>query len=159
MAALDILLDHPGAEYKLAKAFSFDQFLCELEAKTHSHDPGDGGGERNKVECHLEWFSNKEFAGYGWFLVDAKAPQLVHFNGLYIEPQFQGKGIFSQVINALDVWHDIGIREGRVGGTTTSAPTFKKYGFTDCEKPILAGGAPLAIYTKPTRNSQDELES
>lgn len=159
MAALDILLDYPGAEYQLAKAFSFDYFICEIESKAHNHNPGDGLGSRKRVESHLEWFQKDEFAGYGWFVVDAAEPKVAYFQGLYVEDQFQGMGIFTTIVSALEVWNDIGIEEGRIGGTTTSAPTFKRYGFNACERPILAGGEPLAIYTKPTCNSQDELES
>lgn len=159
MAALDILLESPGAEYKLAKAFSIAPFTCEVESKAHNHNPGDEFGPRKRVESHLEWFKEDAFAGYGWFVVDAAEPKIVYFQGLYVEEQFQGMGIFTAVVSALEVWNDIGIEEGRIGGTTTSAPTFKKYGFHPCERPILAGGEPLAIYSKPTRNRQDELES
>lgn len=159
MAALDILLDYPGAEYKLAKAFSVDPFVCEVKSEARNHNPGDGQGERKLIDVRLQWFKGRESVGHGWFVIDEADPKLLHFQGLYIDDDFQGMGIFTAIVGALDLWHEIGIVEGRVGGTDTSAPTFKNYGFAQCDRPIMAGGEPLAIYSKPTCNSQDELES
>jgi len=158
MADLDILLDYPGAEYALAKAFSCDEFLCKVQSKSEMHNPGDGNGLRNRVEVQFEWILDLERVGHGWAIIDEADTSVVQFQGLYIEKEHQGQGIFTSVVRALGVWHTIGVREGRIGGTPTSAPMFERHGFKTCDRPIMAGGVPLAIYSKPTGNSQDELE-
>lgn len=160
MAALDVLIDYPGAEYKLTKAFSSEHFVCRLTSEAHRHNPGDGLGARDRADVRFEWFEldSNQIAGCGWLIVDAAHPKTISFQGLYIDDGFQGRGIFTSIVGAIDVWTELGFKECKVRGTLSSAPMFKRYGFENTDDAPLAGGTPLAIYSKQTSNSQNELE-
>jgi len=158
LAALDIIIDYPGAEYKLTNAFSSSAFLCRLTSEAHRHNPGDDIGARDRADVRFEWHERNSNAvvGCGWLVIDAAHVKTINFQGLYINEEFQGCGIFTSIVGAIDIWTELGFKECKVGGTPSSAPMFKRYGFENTDDAPLAGG--LAIYLKPTSNSQNELE-